>query len=147
VVEHSLGKGEVESSILSCSTIFPKRFQALRVRALPFPPVFNLEQNLKDAPKLGEISGSKFAFRSAHLQHGLQRRAARSLAPPRLTFPFSLEGARAQDTAPRSTFVGRSLPPTPERTTFRTDAWIEFGIGGQKAVMIDGRCRQISEQE
>ena len=25
VVEHSLGKGEVESSILSCSTIFPKK--------------------------------------------------------------------------------------------------------------------------
>jgi hypothetical protein len=104
----SLGKGEVESSILSCSTIFPQRFQALRVRALPFPPVLNPEQNLKDAPKLGEISGSKFAFRSADLQRGLQRREARLLAPPRVTFPFSLEGAQAPDTVPSSNVRGRS---------------------------------------
>ncbi len=32
VVEHSLGKGEVESSILSCSTIFPQHFQRLTKR-------------------------------------------------------------------------------------------------------------------
>jgi len=35
VVEHSLGKGEVESSILSCSTIIPPTDQAdrdIRVR-------------------------------------------------------------------------------------------------------------------
>jgi hypothetical protein len=71
VVEHSLGKGEVESSILSCSTIFPKGFQSLRGRALPFPPFFDPEQNLKDASRLGEISGSKFAIRSARLHSPL----------------------------------------------------------------------------
>ena len=74
VVEHSLGKGEVESSILSCSTIFPKRFQLLRGRSLPFPPLLDLEQNLKDASKLGEISGSMFAIRSADWQPRLERR-------------------------------------------------------------------------
>ena len=34
VVEHSLGKGEVESSILSCSTSLFKGFLALRLRSL-----------------------------------------------------------------------------------------------------------------
>src|ERR1700727_1454427 len=53
VVEHSLGKGEVESSILSCSTIFLKWFQPLEKRPLPLPPLVDREQNLKDASRLG----------------------------------------------------------------------------------------------
>src|SRR5271156_3847874 len=75
VVEHSLGKGEVESSILSCSTIFPKWFQPLEKRPLPLPPLFYREQNQKDTSQLREISGSRFAIRSARLRRHLERHA------------------------------------------------------------------------
>ena len=75
VVEHSLGKGGVESSILSCSTIFLKRFQPLKKRPLPLPPLFDREQNLKDASQVGKISGSRFAIRSSPLRPHLERHA------------------------------------------------------------------------
>jgi hypothetical protein len=42
VVEHSLGKGEVESSILSCSTITPPR---TLWRLQEFPPIIYLALN------------------------------------------------------------------------------------------------------
>jgi hypothetical protein len=58
-----LGKGEVESSILSCSTIFPQIFQWSLGRALPFPPLNEGEQNLKGWCRLGEIRGGiRFLF-------------------------------------------------------------------------------------
>ena len=67
-VEHSLHTGGVAGSIPASPTIFPLRFQLLRGRALPFLPLLDLEHNLKDASKLGEISGSMFAIRSADLR-------------------------------------------------------------------------------
>jgi hypothetical protein len=102
VVEHSLGKGEVESSILSCSTIFPKWFQPLTGQALPLPPLLDLEQNLKDASKPGEISGSRFAICSADLQRAPRRREARLSAPSGLNLPLQ----------PRSRGIGAQSPDT-----------------------------------
>ena len=70
----SLHTGGVAGSIPASPTIFPKWFQLLGGRPLPFPPPLDLEQNLKDASRLGEISGTMFAIRSAHLQRRLERR-------------------------------------------------------------------------
>jgi hypothetical protein len=56
------------------TTIFYKWFQSVKGRPLPLPPLLDLEQNLKDASKLGEISGSRFAIRSAP-RGCLERRA------------------------------------------------------------------------
>ena len=69
------------------ATMVPQWFQAVKGRPLPFPPLFDPEQNLKDASKVGEISGTRFAFRSAQSQRHLpkssrpQRGARDSLEP------------------------------------------------------------------
>ena len=55
----------------------------VRGTTTPFPPPLDLEQNLKDAPKLGEISGRMFAIRSAYLQRRVERRP-QSCQPLRL---------------------------------------------------------------
>ena len=58
MVEHSLGKGEVVSSILTGSTRKPQQNQHLWNRALPFPPRFGPEQIANSPGKLGEIWGT-----------------------------------------------------------------------------------------
>ena len=147
---HSLHTGGVADSIPASPTIFPKWFQSLKGRPLPLPPLFDLEQNLKDVSKLGEISGSKFAIRSTHLQRAPGRREARLSAPSALNLPVQprSRGIGAQSRTPSASTFGacRHLRRWGEPTS-RTDRWIEFGIGGQKAVKVDGRCRQISNQE
>jgi hypothetical protein len=55
--EHSLHTGGVAGSIPASPTIFPKWFQLLRGRPLPFLPPLDLEQNLKDASKPGKSRG------------------------------------------------------------------------------------------
>src|SRR5277367_6779739 len=87
-VEHSLHTGGVAGSIPASPTIFHKWFQSLKGRPLPLPPLFDPEQNLKDASKLGEISGSRFAIRSADLQRAPRRREARLPAPSGLDLPL-----------------------------------------------------------
>ena len=51
--KNSLGKGEVESSILSRSTKFPQYFQGLDKGELPFIPRFSPEQAGNTRQKLG----------------------------------------------------------------------------------------------
>ena len=72
---NSLHTGGVAGSIPASPTIFLKWFQSLKRRPLHLPPLFDLEHNRKGASQLGEISGSRFAARSAPLH--LQRLAAR----------------------------------------------------------------------
>ena len=57
VVEHSLGKGEVVSSILPGSTRKPEENQNLANDALPYPPHLEREQDANFRTKLGEKNG------------------------------------------------------------------------------------------
>jgi hypothetical protein len=61
VVEHSLGKGEVESSILSRSTRFLKLRQGLGWWALPCPPRLDPEQGANVPQRVGENPGTTFS--------------------------------------------------------------------------------------
>jgi hypothetical protein len=67
VVEHSLGKGEVVSSILTGSTTKAQQIKSFSERALPFPPVLEREQSVFPPAKLGENPGNLFGKRSAFL--------------------------------------------------------------------------------
>jgi hypothetical protein len=60
VVEHSLGKGEVVSSILTGSTRIVLQNECLRRGALPCLPRFALEQVVIFPRKLGENQGTLF---------------------------------------------------------------------------------------
>ena len=70
VVEHSLGKGEVESSILSCSTTFLQHYQDLAEGPLPFPPGLDRERSPNLPQLLGESWGKPFAGCSARFRAG-----------------------------------------------------------------------------
>ena len=61
VVEHSLGKGEVDSSILSGSTIEALRNQGFSRRPLPTPPPDLRERKLNLSRSLGENLGNLFS--------------------------------------------------------------------------------------
>ena len=61
VVEHSLGKGEVDSSILSGSTIEALRNQDFSRRPLPTPPPDLRERKLNLSRSLGENLGNLFS--------------------------------------------------------------------------------------
>ena len=66
VVEHSLGKGEVDSSILSGSTRKSEDNQDLANGALPCPPPpLKREQDTNFPNELGENTGKVFTTRSA----------------------------------------------------------------------------------
>jgi hypothetical protein len=65
VVEHSLGKGEVDSSILSGSTRNLQQKHDIKGRPLPFPPVFDREQAVNSPSELGENRGTLFIRCSA----------------------------------------------------------------------------------
>jgi hypothetical protein len=54
VVEHSLGKGEVVSSILPGSTRKSPIDRHFQAKPLPFPPLPNRERTMKFPQKLGE---------------------------------------------------------------------------------------------
>jgi hypothetical protein len=60
VVEHSIGNGEVDSSILSGSTRFPFENQRLLDRALPVPPRSGRERKSNLPQSLGENAGTLF---------------------------------------------------------------------------------------
>src|SRR6516162_9235928 len=60
VVEHSLGKGEVVSSILTGSTRKTKQIKHFCAGALPFPPALNRERNLFPPLGVGENWGTLF---------------------------------------------------------------------------------------
>jgi hypothetical protein len=65
VVEHSIGNGEVDSSILSGSTTKPLKLQHLRRRPLRIPPRSERERKSNTRVVLGENPGSLFACCSA----------------------------------------------------------------------------------
>src|SRR5712671_6937617 len=67
VVEHSIGNGEVDSSILSGSTSFPFENQCLDQRALPVPPRSGRERKSNLAQTVGENTGTLFTTRSGGL--------------------------------------------------------------------------------
>jgi hypothetical protein len=60
VVEHSIGNGEVDSSILSGSTSFPFENQCLDKRALPVPPRSGRERKSNLPQTVGENVGTPF---------------------------------------------------------------------------------------
>ena len=64
VVEHSLGKGEVDSSILSGSTTKAHKNQDLGGEPLPCPPRFEREQDGNSPTGSGENPGTAFHDRS-----------------------------------------------------------------------------------
>ena len=66
MVEHSLGKGEVVSSILTGSTTNLQQKHELQKRALPCLPRFAQEQVVISPRKLGENQGTLFDRCSAH---------------------------------------------------------------------------------
>ena len=59
-LEHSIGNGEVDSSILSGSTSFPFENQRLLGRALPVPPLSRRERKSNLFQSLGENAGTLF---------------------------------------------------------------------------------------
>src|SRR3954451_17134649 len=61
VVEHSLGKGEVDSSILSGSTRKFKRNQHLGRGLFPCPPLLRRERSANSPTKVGENPGTLFS--------------------------------------------------------------------------------------
>ena len=127
---------------------FSQMVSAVKGASAPFSPLLRPGTEPERWPPAGGNLGSRFAIRSAHLQCDPGRSAARLSAPSALDVPLeppSREIALRAGHCPTPLNVrGRSSPPRLERTTFRTDAWIEFGIGGQKAVKVDGRCRQTT---
>ena len=81
MVEHSLGKGEVVSSILTGSTRKAQQIKNLSERALPFLPVLEREQSVFPPAKLGENPGNLFGKRSAFLDcTSAKTKTARPLA-------------------------------------------------------------------
>jgi hypothetical protein len=94
--EHSLGKGEVESSILSGSTRKAKQIKSFSERALPFLPVLEREQTVFPPAELGENPGNLFGKRSAFsIAHQQKRKIATA-------------GTRSvRACAPNGTFIGR----------------------------------------
>src|SRR5580698_2350235 len=61
VVEHSLGKGEVVSSILPGSTRFPFEIRVTWIGAHAVVRHFHAERSVKSPPKYGENPGTWFA--------------------------------------------------------------------------------------
>jgi hypothetical protein len=79
------------------ATIFYKWFQLVKGRPLPLPPLVDLEQNLKDASEMGEISGSRFAIRSAPSGGCLERSAPIASATARtLMTSDEMQGTRSE---------------------------------------------------
>ena len=73
VVEHSLGKGEVVSSILTGSTRKTKQIKHFCAGALPFPPALNRERNLFPPLGVGENWGTLFYGCSAPFHCSVSR--------------------------------------------------------------------------
>ena len=67
MVEHSIGNGEVDSSILSGSTSFPLQNNGLADQPLPVPPHLNRERKSNPPQIVGEIKGNLLAECSAAL--------------------------------------------------------------------------------
>src|SRR6266849_2541923 len=67
-VEHSIGNGEVDSSILSGSTRFPFENQRLSERTLPVPPRLAREQKPNSPQTVGENTGNLFTGCSVLIQ-------------------------------------------------------------------------------
>src|SRR5215469_8921580 len=78
VVEHSLGKGEVVSSILTGSTRKAKQTRSFSEGALPFLPVLEREQSVFPPAKLGENPGNLFGKRSAFLDRASAKKKNRN---------------------------------------------------------------------
>jgi hypothetical protein len=79
VVEHSLGKGEVVSSILTGSTRKAEQIKSFSEGALPFLPVLEREQTVFPPTKLGENPGNLFGKRSAFSIAHQQKEKSRPL--------------------------------------------------------------------
>ena len=60
VVEHSIGNGEVDSSILSGSTSFPLENKGFYNQQLPIPPRSDPEQKTNSPQTVGENTGTLF---------------------------------------------------------------------------------------
>ena len=60
MVEHSIGNGEVDSSILSGSTIFPLKDKGFADQPLRIPPRANHERKTNSPQTVGENSGTLF---------------------------------------------------------------------------------------
>jgi hypothetical protein len=69
-----LGKGEVDSSILSGSTIKPQHLQHLIKGTLPCPPPIGGEQDVNSPAHLGENAGNAFGHRSPLAHYEALRR-------------------------------------------------------------------------
>jgi hypothetical protein len=95
MAKHSLGKGEVVSSILTGSTSKTKQTKNFLARALPFPLALEREQSVFPPAKLGENLGNLFGRRSLILSSTvltpIRDRAARN------SQPFCTRGWRKRD--------------------------------------------------
>ena len=60
MVEHSIGNGEVDSSILSGSTIFPLQNKGFANQPLRVPPRLKRERKPNSPQRLGENAGTLF---------------------------------------------------------------------------------------
>jgi hypothetical protein len=60
VVEHSIGNGEVDSSILSGSTIFPLENNGFANQPLRVPPLLDRERRTNFPQSVGENAGTLF---------------------------------------------------------------------------------------
>ena len=78
MVEHSIGNGEVDSSILSGSTSLSKQINHFADQALRVPPHFEPEQKTNFPQFVGENAGTLFADCSA--EHLRTHRVARLYA-------------------------------------------------------------------
>jgi hypothetical protein len=119
VVEHSLGKGEVVSSILTGSTKQTLKNQHLSERALPCPPRLDPEQAANVCQKVGENWGSLFSLCPI-----TRNRLPALLMPTYATSPETAPGPpgrRRTATPGTDTYPPRprpsSLPPRSARTT------------------------------
>jgi hypothetical protein len=113
VVEHSLGKGEVVSSILTGSTRKAKQVASFSRGALPFLPVLEPEQSVFPPAKLGENLGNLFGKRSAFLD----RASAKKKNCNRLN-------ARRSSVPAERTAFERAHRTNLKRTNLKNDAFI-----------------------
>ena len=126
MVEHSLGKGEVVSSILTGSTRKTRPVKGFSAGALSFPPIVDRERNVFPPANLGENWRALFGKRSAISRDGFRNADDHVRRRPTITCltpGFGQTGRPLDDQAEkRRPPSERRSHPTPQ-TTIEAIMW------------------------
>ena len=136
-VDHVLGKGEVDSSILSGSTRNLQQIDHINERPSPFPPIFKREQAVNSPSKVGENRGSLFDRCSARNGSMHPRRAFPDHENGGPVKVARVTGTIFQSVVRRSTprcrmIVAHASPTTPARPAAPMRIVIEPTASGRK---------------